>query len=392
MNTRVGETQPRWRFLVSHGLQAGTPFVADQVKRTKLTEGFAFISGKVGNPPDETFIWEKFGGNLGYANNAPNHISPRGTTADNQAVAQIRAAIKAQQQNFSGMTFLGELRETVRSIRRPASVLFDALRKHNERLMKNAFRTPKRRAKTVEMDDLAPVEVASGLWLEFSFGVKPLLSDIKGIAETVARREHDYRHAEVRGFGRELRGVWMSEPDHVQMGYLHGSAQIVDKTEHLVVYRAGLSEALDAPAFGSARRLAELSGFNWSDIVPTLWELTPWSFLFDYFSNIGDMLSANTVSTSSVRWVNKTDILRTTREVRIPIALEYVTDPRLVMNGTGFGDSIVERKSVIRTQPTDIPFVHLEPITFPGEASKFVNMLALAASSMTKRTRAWLRS
>jgi hypothetical protein len=40
-------------------------------------------------------------------------------------------------------------------------------------------------------------------------------------------------------------------------------------------------------------------------VIPTAWELIPYSFVADYFANIGDMLAANAINMSSIRWWNQ---------------------------------------------------------------------------------------
>jgi hypothetical protein len=51
-----------------------------------------------------------------------------------------------------------------------------------------------------------------------------------------------------------------------------------------------------------------LFGFTPSELVPTAWELLPWSFLVDYFVNVGDVLSSAVTASSNVNFVNKTVI------------------------------------------------------------------------------------
>jgi hypothetical protein len=43
-------------------------------------------------------------------------------------------------------------------------------------------------------------------------------------------------------------------------------------------------------------------GFSWESFVPTVWELVPYSFILDYFTNIGDVLSAGLLVQSHLAW------------------------------------------------------------------------------------------
>jgi hypothetical protein len=54
--------------------------------------------------------------------------------------------------------------------------------------------------------------------------------------------------------------------------------------------------------FGNAQ--SEL-GANLNSFVPTLWEWLPYSWLADYFSNMGHVISALSFPTSDIIWVNR---------------------------------------------------------------------------------------
>jgi len=56
-----------------------------------------------------------------------------------------------------------------------------------------------------------------------------------------------------------------------------------------------------------------LFGFQPSEFLPTAWELLPWSFLADYFSNIGDCLTAWSTVTDKVEvaYINRTIVQKT---------------------------------------------------------------------------------
>jgi hypothetical protein len=58
-----------------------------------------------------------------------------------------------------------------------------------------------------------------------------------------------------------------------------------------------------------------LLGFRWEDFIPTVWELIPYSFLVDYFTNIGDVLSAWSHQDFGQRWACKTVITTVDRQV-----------------------------------------------------------------------------
>jgi hypothetical protein len=125
---------------------------------------------------------------------------------------------------------------------------------------------------------------------------------------------------------------------------------------------------------------AVLAGFDPLQIIPTAWELLPWSFLIDYFSNIGDVLETAVVSRSNIAWTNVSEIVEQKIQVYSTVA------------GKGFqiGDDVeVDGKpstairvlrTVNRFQPGSlgIPAIQLE---LPGRPAQFANMTALFAQA-----------
>lgn len=51
--------------------------------------------------------------------------------------------------------------------------------------------------------------------------------------------------------------------------------------------------------------------------MPTVWELIPYSFLIDYFTNVGDVLQALSTDTSGVHGLWKTEIWESKRDINI---------------------------------------------------------------------------
>jgi hypothetical protein len=51
-----------------------------------------------------------------------------------------------------------------------------------------------------------------------------------------------------------------------------------------------------------------LLGFDLASWAPTAWELIPYSFLIDYFSNIGDIILGWSSLGTKFSWVNKTTV------------------------------------------------------------------------------------
>lgn len=230
------------------------------------------------------------------------------TTADNRALVKLHRAIQEETTTFKGGTFLGELRETIKMIRRPAAALRDGLEKYLGAVVQRATKAASSRKR--KRKGLSPLElqrIIAGTWLEYSFGWVPFVNDVKDLASVFAHDGAQYRRSKARGHGYAEKAIVYKFDDTLQ--YLSiptiGWGTVYRRCR--IVYRAGLSWEAAAP-FGTFRRLHELAGFRFREFIPTVWELIPYSWAVDYFTNIGELLECTATDTSSVRWVNRTAI------------------------------------------------------------------------------------
>jgi len=54
---------------------------------------------------------------------------------------------------------------------------------------------------------------------------------------------------------------------------------------------------------------------SWREALPVVWELIPYSFLVDYFSNIGQIIDSYSTQLGGVMWINGT--VRVEREIKL---------------------------------------------------------------------------
>lgn len=309
------------------------------------------------------------------------------TTARNKALSKAHERVRAVRSQMNGLQFVGELRESLRMIRNPAGALWKSVDKLNTALHKNKRKISGKRistaAKLKEMTN-----VASGLYLETVYGWKPLISDIKSGAETVSRILHEFTPR------TRVTGVGESEVVQ-QIG--EGRLDVAGGDSLMVlVYRqarydrchskfvVGLSNRIQGPAQG-ANRVAELSGFTLENFVPTIWELIPYSFLFDYFLNIGDILNAAFTDQSNVTFVSETTVRTLGLQAWFTPVVQDYQGYVAQMNGCEAGMCENVYRSITRTAPGSLGVPSLE-LTIPGlsgdQSSRWLNIAALLAARM----------
>lgn len=235
-------------------------------------------------------------------------VSPSGSSSAilsrlvNDSKLKFLLKCRQKQTFFEGMTFVGELKEALHSIRHPAQALKREITSYLTHLDKNKRRIRKlpRKGRRRFLRDS---------WLEAQFSWLPIISDARSAAEALSENMNKFR--------RQIEPVHYSAESEDGFGSLSEnpfySISGSGSTYHYLVARSRykLQVALAGGVIVSVGRGnsgfdSTLWGFNPSNFVPTLWELLPWSWAIDYFSNVGDVLSAWSFGTSSLAWSSMT--------------------------------------------------------------------------------------
>jgi len=216
------------------------------------------------------------------------------TKADSLALGEYMGRVQDKLTKFQSGVFVGEIRETLRMLRNPVSALRGGIEKY--------LKTVKKRQKGINNVKSAR-EMVAGTWLEFSFGWRTLISDIEDAHEGLVERLKDLHPWD---------NVWTkAAEEHVVENFTHtcyyGMARVdvpVKTTERVTVkYRGQVSAA---STFKD--RQYEIWGLTPWEVVPTIYELLPWSFLVDYFTNLGEIVTAASYCNAGINWTNRTVI------------------------------------------------------------------------------------
>lgn len=304
--------------------------------------------------------------------------------AEQLATRKFFRKYRAASQGMDGLVSLGELRETLRMLRNPAESLFKAIR--NDYL--DAVKRLKKRSPVKDPDRWK--RSLSGLWLEQSFGWVPFLSDIGNALDALDHYNNDPTVTKmITAVGRQWQHqdgstVQWSPDNHdlVFKGEIH--KYLFQKVKYRALYLRSLSEI---KALTKAQRAREAFGLNLENFVPAAWELLPWSFLVDYFTNVGDILEQSFTDTRNIKWVNKTVINEGVYELSMPVDVA-LTRARVDFINWSKLDTIDEwttatcsitRRQFIRTAGG--PTVQALQFELPGKPMKWLNMTALGVQA-----------
>jgi len=217
---------------------------------------------------------------------------------------------------------IGEFRETLGLLRNGVRTLAASLEDYAILATKRARRakrlsTLRRNPTARELKGIsrgAQNEVAlhgiSDAWLQYSFALKPTCRDI----ETAVKAVENFgvqRATRVRGFGKAEEATTTAyNGSYSFLGWVKfvGTNQNYKRVK--VIYTGSWQNRMstftgEEPNYGFDPKTL---GLTLDRFVPALWELIPYSFLVDYFANVGDLIRAVSLRHFNIRWLQRTEI------------------------------------------------------------------------------------
>lgn len=383
----VGEKNPRWRQQIARGENASTPYVASRnslhTKRFRLHEDFTYDGTP--NP-----YWQS--GFLSYGRPAITHCyypqTVRGayllTKADNRARTEFVRKARDFQTATQGGVQLGELANTLRQMKSPLRSLRNGVRDYQEVLRRRAKGIPVPR--TTRSERIAKLtEIAADTWLESTLGFLPFISDLRDGVDHILGLDEENKvdSKEIAGYGEEEAAEILPQAAST---YPYSPYYLADmaKIDKIGVKYAGRVGTRANAAGYAAQRI----GLDPSDVLPTVWELVPYSFIVDYFVNIGDIISGYAFCNSSLWWIYK--------NIRTEASVEWTNwKPQYRWPESWWSGGYQARRVVYANQPGAAKAVHyqIERITegislvptiefsLPGTSMQWLNLAALSRSS-----------
>lgn len=393
-DTRSTSDDPRnWRELVRQHRNA-TTYLTGTKWHVDIPNGYARADWKArwDNTPNVAQYSEIRGCIPVWTNTMPNTYTQGdlNALAESEAKIKLFKELKDKRTAFEGGVFLGELAETVRMLRRPLSGIRDGMSDYLDRVKKRG-----RRSNVQNLN-----RMVAGTWLETMYGILPLASDVENAQEAL-NRQLDRYEALYQRFK-----VQSDIKDSVSNFTTYSLNPTIDrpwifyckyrrvKTSSVRYYGQVYTAAL------SAKRMSRANwGLTLNEFVPTIWELIPYSFVVDYFTNTGDLISAACTYTGDVRWISRTSVVTGSIEHYLS---SYSCVPRALFDGpvTGLSHTVLAPHPLVISQrnvsrsPTSVPT--LNPLKdfrmkVPGAGSfKWLNLTALVSQS--RSVERWLGS
>lgn len=315
-------TNPRYRDQIAHAQNATTSFSGSRAQGktgwyTMLVD-YSIVDNATGKTTS-TFTGETYGTynpavSLDTTDSAGAAVKAR---VNNRAIRKFLDSCASAQSSFEAGQDIGELKETLESIHRPLNSLKSG--------MLNYFAALKRKSRRVNR--LSKLEkVIADTYLEFHFGWSPLADDVASLIADAQRFR--FPLIPVRGQASETFLGSSRQLSNSNPGYTSVAPSAVT-IQSKSVYSRRLKGVVRVPTVGGRISLAQSLQLTPKDFIPTVWDLLPYSWMADYFVNVGDILQALSFRFADLAWGD--DVTRTHNSISVS-DIFYIGKPPLPLN------------------------------------------------------------
>ena len=278
--TRTTSSNPSWRKLIAKRQDASAYYL---VEKQEASTGSARCSVTVVGGPDN-------GGTARCLYNGCEHMPTsftsvgRDSALQDLALTRLKRKLKTTIGSVQILAPTAEVRELhgmINQIAREATnmvkIMIDIKRKKGISKVKRLFDTADEAHKK-----------AAEAWLAFNFGIRPLVDDVGNLVRSIEDylRRQDFGIRESASAKKEWFGGLTYGP---YTGTYGAFLKHAVRLNYRLSYRWYCGGATRIGA-GNHYGLSEHLGISSDDILPALWELTPYSWVVDYFTTIGVFL------------------------------------------------------------------------------------------------------
>jgi len=283
-----------------------------------------------------------------------------------QATSNFIKSYREAVTQWQAGTFIGELKETVRFLVSPLKTLERRTIDLGKGLKKLKYKLA-----NAQRREEAWLRAGTDSYLAYKFGVKPLLQDIHDAHKAlISVQEHiDKNVIPLIGSGKVVSSYGPIE--RTVLDCFNSASCYVDEAatnKFTCLYKGGYKPSTASGELPFWDSLG-LSPDQWA---PTIWEIIPSSFIWDYFVNAQAVIDAVSFQMVSLRWIS-----RTIRQTHTRTFSGQRNGPIVAPYKTAYGGALIDESILCQREAlSELP---VPPIRFklPG-LTQSLNLAALA--------------
>jgi hypothetical protein len=269
LDVAVCVDNPNWRYKLAKHQDASNPYTRKGGSAHPVTISCESKVYGSGNPP----AYQVVGSTLWHGiPPTPSTFASTDSALADIAVTRLKRKIQQSQGDIHAMVPLAELHEMRGLISGSADLA--------TRLMRDLINIKRSRGRSA-------VRYASKAWLNFQFGVNPLIQDTRAVSQAIADYLLRQNHYKVYRAGAKKQ--FFSSDKGQMTGDVNANIDYVTRMSHELSYQ--YTAAVDVQVT-SGNNYGAMAHFHvgFEELPSVLWELTPYSWVVDYFTTAGDFL------------------------------------------------------------------------------------------------------
>lgn len=370
----VGEKNAKWRSQVRLGLDATTNLTASSTEI--IVEPFyVAVSSRQTDVPNTWWNAKSFGyPSLNYTSIAPPSATVISAT-NNRALRKLFDAVDSIRSSFEGGQNIGEWKQVVGAVTNPLGSL--------RRYTLSHFDSLKKVKRRYGRDKLSLRKALADSYLEYTFGWKPIASDL---AKAIVGFQNLDEHLDLVPFDVGASELYTGSDSTFNMPQNPNVwCVLACRSKDSGTYQVRYKGTVRTGAVNGSISVVQASRLLPSDWLPTAWELIPYSFVADYFANIGEIIRGYSLRRSVFGYFVKTT--RTLgQRVYTPVEARRAigsNSPNIKITSKTFsgGNARITFKSITRTKLSSTTLIPTFQVSLPlGSYKPWLNMGALLAS------------
>lgn len=393
-----GENLPNWMRLIRLGENATTSLsgTIQRVQPLRWGKVEAFWSYESDFNPQQWY--KRYGGYSGIFvldTVLPTAAIPLSSQkAEDLALARFNERVAEVNRQFQGGVFFAELTKTLHGLRNPAEALFKGIERYSHAAKKLRKRTIAKYLRLKNADDfVGPIDLrslnrkqrrlasaefrkaAAGLWLEHSFHWVPLMYDIQGAVSALKASWERLPSEFVKVSATDEQSVTGAfATNSYGAGFIAVNVRVRDVASASVRMYGRVRVGTRVQNWPDSKAL----GYDIRSFVPTIWELIPYSWAVDYFTNIGDIIYGLSYGGQDVMWAAR-GIKRSIRRTHLGTAqivpqVAPANHHTTAWRTNAITSELLAEKAVISRATYTGNYVPLFEWSVPGMSLKWLNL------------------